>query len=177
MKDARTLECQAVTTVASEMAAAARTAPKTRGMDNIRVFAVDDRETKDAIVAKMDEIGRRDNRPSVLRDSKTVGNAPVFVVIGVASNPADIEGCGFCGKKTCEELKLAGGVCAFNSIDLGIAACSAVSIASQSHVDSRVMYSIGKACLELQLFSGDVKQAIGIPLSVTGKSPFFDRTS
>ena len=177
MKDASTLECQAVVQVASQMAAAARTAPKTRGVDNIRVFAVDDQETKDAITAKMEEIGRRDNRPSVLRDSRTVGAAPVFVVIGVASNPADIEGCGFCGKKTCEELERAGGVCAFNSIDLGIAACSAVSIASQSHVDSRVMYSIGKACLELQLFSADVRQAIGIPLSVTGKSPFFDRTS
>jgi uncharacterized ferredoxin-like protein len=39
------------------------------------------------------------------------------------------------------------------------------------------MFSVGKACLELQLFSADVKQAVGIPLSITGKSPFFDRTS
>jgi uncharacterized ferredoxin-like protein len=177
MKDASALESAAVAQVASQMAAAARTAPKTRGVDNIRVFAVDDPETQDAITKKMAEIGRRDNRPSMVRDSKTVATAPVWLVLGVASNPADIEGCGYCGKKTCDELEKAGGVCAFNSIDLGIAACSAASVASQNRVDSRVMFSVGKACLELQLFSADVKQALGIPLSVTGKSPFFDRTS
>ena len=177
MKDASTLESNAVFQVASQMAAAARTAPKTRGRDNIRIFAVDDPETQDAITKKMVEIGKRDNRPSLVRDAKTIAASPVWVVIGVASNPADLEGCGFCGKKTCDELVQSGGVCAFNSIDLGIAACSAASIASQGRVDSRVMFSLGKACLELQLFSADVKQAIGIPLSVTGKSPFFDRTS
>jgi uncharacterized ferredoxin-like protein len=37
------------------------------------------------------------------------------------------------------------------------------------------MYSIGRAALDLKLFSDGVKQALGIPLSVTGKSPFFDR--
>jgi len=177
MKDASTLEASAVLQVASQMAAAARTAPKTRGVDNIRVFAVDDPETQDAITKKMVEIGKRDNRPSSVRDAKTIAVAPVWLVIGVASNPSEIENCGFCGKKTCDELTKAGGVCAFNSIDLGIAACSAASIASQSRVDSRIMFSLGKACLELQLFSADVKQAVGIPLSITGKSPFFDRTS
>lgn len=177
MKDASTLESNAVLQVASQMAAAARTAPKTRGRDNIRIFAVDDPETQDAITKKMVEIGKRDNRPSLVRDAKTIAASPIWVVIGVASNPADLEGCGFCGKKTCDELVQSGGVCAFNSIDLGIAACSAASVASQGRVDSRVMFSLGKACLELQLFSADVKQAIGIPLSVTGKSPFFDRTS
>jgi uncharacterized ferredoxin-like protein len=177
MRDAGIMECEAAAQVASLMAAAARTAPKTRGVDNIRVFAVDDPETKDGITARMAEIGRRDNRPSMVRDAKTIAASPVWLVIGVASNPADIENCGFCGKTTCEELKRSGGVCAFNSIDLGIAACSAASGAGQHHVDSRGMYSIGKACLEMQLFSADVRQAVGIPLSVTGKSPFFDRTS
>jgi uncharacterized ferredoxin-like protein len=37
------------------------------------------------------------------------------------------------------------------------------------------MYSIGRASLELGLLGPKVKQALGIPLSVTGKSPFFDR--
>ena len=177
MKDASTLETSAVVQVASQMAAAARTAPKTRGRDNIRVFAVDDPETQDAITKKMVEVGKRDNRPSMVRDAKTIAAAPVWLVIGVSSNPADLEGCGFCGKETCDDLVKSGGVCAFNSIDLGIAACSAATIASQSRVDSRIMFSLGKACLELQLFSADVKQAVGIPLSVTGKSPFFDRAS
>ena len=37
------------------------------------------------------------------------------------------------------------------------------------------MYSIGRAALDLKIFGPDVHQALGIPLSVTGKSPFFDR--
>ncbi len=143
MKDASTLEAGAVLQVASQMAAAARTAPKTRGRDNIRVFAVDDRETQDAITKKMAEVGKRDNRPSMVRDAKTIAAAPVWLVIGVASNPAELENCGFCGKETRAELVRAGGVCAFNSIDLGIAACSAATIASQSRVDSRIMFSLG----------------------------------
>jgi uncharacterized ferredoxin-like protein len=94
----------------------------------------------------------------------------------VVSNPSGLDHCGFCGQPTCEALQKAGGVCAFNSMDLGIAACSAVATASQHRVDSRVMFSIGKASLELQLFPAEVRQAVGVPLSVTGKSPFFDRT-
>jgi uncharacterized ferredoxin-like protein len=37
------------------------------------------------------------------------------------------------------------------------------------------MYSIGYAALELRLLGDDVRQAVGIPLPITGKSPFFDR--
>jgi glycerol-3-phosphate dehydrogenase subunit C len=39
--------------------------------------------------------------------------------------------------------------CAFNSHDLGIAVGSAVSIAADFHADNRVMYSLGKAAVEL----------------------------
>jgi uncharacterized ferredoxin-like protein len=42
-------------------------------------------------------------------------------------------------------------------------------------VDTRLMFSVGRAALALDLFGKDVKQALGIPLSITGKSPFFDR--
>ena len=177
MKDASTLESSAILQVASQMAAAARTAPKTRGRDNIRVFAVDDPETQDAITKTMNAVGKKENRPSMVRDAKTIASSPVWLVIGVASNPAELEGCGYCGKETCDDLVRSGGVCAFNSIDLGIAACSAASVASQARVDSRIMFSLGRACLDLKLFSADVKQAVGIPLSVTGKNPFFDRQS
>jgi uncharacterized ferredoxin-like protein len=44
-------------------------------------------------------------------------------------------------------------------------------------MDNRVMFSIGRACLDLRWFDETVKQALGIPLSVTGKNPFFDRTA
>jgi uncharacterized ferredoxin-like protein len=42
-------------------------------------------------------------------------------------------------------------------------------------IDNRVMYTVGQAILEMKLLGEDVRIAFGIPLSVSGKSPFFDR--
>jgi len=174
MKTATELEQQAAVQVAALMAAAARTAPKTRGIDNIRVLAIDDEPTKQKLIAKMKEIAQSENRPSMERDANNITASPALLVIGVESNPAGLN-CGFCGHATCESLEAANGVCVFNSIDLGIATCSAAAVAGQHHVDNRVMYSIGRASLDLRLFGDKVKLALGIPLSVTGKNPFFDR--
>ena len=174
MKDASELEGQAVEQVAALMAAAARTAPKTRGIDNIQVLAIEDEHTMRQLVIKMKEIARSENRPSFERDANSIAASRVIIAIGVQSNPAGLD-CGFCGNPTCEALKKHNGGCSFNSIDLCIAACSAAGIAANFHVDNRLMFSIGRSCLELKLFGEGVKQAIGIPLSITGKSPFFDR--
>ena len=86
MTTSNELEKQAALQVAALMAAAARTAPKTRGVDNIQVLAIDDEPTKQKLIAKMREIA-----------------------------------------------------------------------------------------VQLKFFESNVRQALGIPLSVTGKSPFFDR--
>ncbi len=174
MRDSGTLEAEAAGHIASLMAAAARTAPKTRGIDNVRVVAVDDPQSRERLCAKMNEIALRESRPGLVRDARCIAAAPAVLVIGVVANPAGLD-CGFCGQKNCDGLKAAHGVCAFNSIDLGIAACSAAATASQLKADCRVMYSIGYASLELKLLGDDVRQALGIPLSITGKSPFFDR--
>ena len=168
------LEQQAARQAVAHMAAAARTAPKTRGVDNIKVIAIDDEPTKQKLIAKMREIAGQENRPSFVRDASNIENSPAVLVIGVAANTAGLN-CSFCGHPTCEALEDAGGICAFNSIDLGIATASAAEIAGRFHVDNRVMYSIGRACLDLKFFGTNVRQALGIPLSVTGKSPFFDR--
>jgi uncharacterized ferredoxin-like protein len=174
MKTSLELEKHAALQVAALMAAAARTAPKTRGIDNIRTVTVDDEPNRQKIVAKMREIAAKENRPSLARDAGNIENSPALVVIGVESNAAGLN-CGFCGKPTCEALEAAAGVCAFNSIDLGIATASAAEVAGRFHIDNRMMYSIGRACLDLGMFGPKVKQALGIPLSVTGKNPFFDR--
>jgi uncharacterized ferredoxin-like protein len=168
------LEKQAALQVVGLMAAAARTAPKTRGIDNIRIRAIDDEASKQQLIAKMREIAALENRPGMARDAGNIGNAPALLVIGVEANTAGLN-CGFCGKPTCEALEAAGGICTFNSVDLGIATCSAAAVANQFHIDNRVMYSIGRASLDLKLFGENVRQALGIPLSVTGKNPFFDR--
>lgn len=174
MRKSNELEKEAALRVAEFMASAARTAPKTRSIDNIEIFAIDDEETRKKLIEKMREISKRENRPSLERDANCIALSPAIIVIGAKSNPAGLN-CGFCGYPTCDELKKTKGVCAYNSIDLGIATSSAASIASQFHIDNRVMYSIGKASIELKLFAEDMKQALGIPLSVTGKNPFFDR--
>jgi uncharacterized ferredoxin-like protein len=174
MKTSQELERQAALDVAAFMAAAARTAPKTRGIDNISVLVVDDTETKNLIILKMKEISKRNNLPTFDRDANSISNAHALVVISVVSNAAGLN-CGCCGHKTCDGLEAVGGVCAFNSIDLGIAIASAAAIASQFHMDNRIMYSVAYACIELKFFGESVKQALAVPLSVTGKNPFFDR--
>ncbi len=174
MKKSAELEREAALQVVALMAAAARTAPKTRGIDNIKVVAVESETMKKKVIAKMKEIAHAEDRPTLERDANNIAASPALLIIGVESNTAGLN-CGFCGQATCEALEAAKGVCAFNSIDLGIAACSAAAIANQFHVDNRLMYSIGRACLDLRLFDDKVKQALGIPLSITGKNPFFDR--
>jgi uncharacterized ferredoxin-like protein len=174
MKQAADLEREAVLTAASQMAAAARTAPKTRGVDNIEVFVIDDEKTKKLLMDKMIEVSKKENRPSFKRDANSIAGPCVILAIGIKSSPCGLN-CGFCGYATCDELKKTKGICAYNSIDLGIAMGSAASLAGRLHVDNRMMHSIGRATLDLKLFGMTVGQALGIPLSVTGKNPYFDR--
>lgn len=174
MKKSDELEREGAIEVARHMAVAARTSPKTCGIDNIEIIVIDDESAKKELCDKMKEISKKISRPSLERDANSIANSPVILAIGVKSNPPGLN-CGFCGYPSCAQLQKTSGVCAYNSIDLGIAIDSAAGIANFFHADNRIMYSIGRACLELKLFSKTVKQALGIPLSVTGKNPFFDR--
>ena len=47
--------------------------------------------------------------------------------------------------------------------------------AADHHVDNRVMFTVGVAAMRLNLLGDEARIAFGIPLSATGKSPFFDR--
>ncbi|MFA5146413.1 MAG: DUF2148 domain-containing protein [Candidatus Omnitrophota bacterium] len=174
MKRSKELELSALLSVAGLMAAGARTSPKTRGIDNIEVLVIEDEPSRTKLTDTMKSISKAENRPSMERDAASIAASGAIVIIGAKDNPAGLN-CGFCGYGTCAELKKTKGICAYNSVDLGIAATSAVSVANQFHIDNRIMYSIGRACLDLKIFSPEVKQALGIPLSVTGKNPFFDR--
>ena len=128
MKTSVELETTAAQQVAALMAAAARTAPKTRGIDNIRTAAIDEEPTKQKLIAKMREIAAKENRPSLARNAGNIERSPAVVVIGVEANTAGLN-CGFCGKPTCDALEESGGICTFNSIDLGIATASAAEVA------------------------------------------------
>jgi uncharacterized ferredoxin-like protein len=169
----RDISGEALKNISEFLCLAARTAPKTRGRDHL-VISIPDKEEKAAIIKKMKQIASRDSRKGCERDAESIKDIDRMVLIGVRNRPLELN-CGFCGFSTCKELSEKGGVCAFNSMDLGIALGSAVSMAARFHVDNRLMFSMGKAAVELNMLGNDIVQAIGIPLSATGKNIFFDR--
>ena len=168
------IEDAALRDVAEFMAVAAGTAPKTRGRDNLKIIIVENEDEKRDLMVKMKEIAARDKRPSCERDADNIKDVKYILIIGTKAKPLGLD-CGFCGYQNCKALVKEKGICAYNSIDLGIALGSAASLAARFHVDKKLMYSKGKAANENNLFKEEMKQAIGIPLSATGKNPFFDR--
>jgi uncharacterized ferredoxin-like protein len=173
MKKFEDIRKSALKDIAEFMCVAARTAPKTRGMDHL-IIAILEESEKIKVISKMEELAETNNRPSFLRDAGNIKNSEHIVVIAVKRKALGLN-CGFCGHPSCAELERTKGVCAYNSMDLGIALGSASSLASDFRADNRLMFSVGKAVLELGILGDEAVQAIGIPLSATGKNPFFDR--
>ena len=156
------------------MCLAARTAPKARGIDTLEMAIFKGEEIK-KLSDRMLKIGEKENNHTFLRDGANILKAPVIVLIGTRKHYLGLKLCGFCGYSGCAEAEKNRAICAFNTGDLGIAIGSAVSIAMDHRVDNRVMYSVGKAGLEMGLLGTEAVVAYGIPLSATGKNPFFDR--
>jgi uncharacterized ferredoxin-like protein len=170
------MEKDALLQTAARMCAAARTAPKTRGIDQIRTLVLTG-EDKDDIARRMEEFGKREFGEGkdawYRRDAANVRAAQAIVLVGAEKKPRGVQHCGFCGFHDCAECRKAGGNCAFTYVDLGIALSSAVATASIDRVDSRIMFSVGKAAEESDFSDGCLW--LGIPVSVSGKSIFFDR--
>ncbi len=167
-------EEQALVQVAHAMALAARTAPKGRGADNL-VVAVLERTDIERLITEMERLGKEKELPSFLRDAGNLAHVQTGVLLGTRFKRLGLKYCGLCGFGNCAGSEKAGAVCAFNTGDLGIAVGSAVAMAAKFFADNRIMYSMGMAALSLKLLGDDVKVVYGIPLSGTGKSPFFDR--
>ncbi|MFH2138801.1 MAG: DUF2148 domain-containing protein [Candidatus Omnitrophota bacterium] len=176
MKNIALLKKKTLRQIAEFICISARTAPKAKGIDNILTYIIDNDKEKTRLISRMREIAKKENKPGFSRDADNINQAPVLVLIGTKTEPIGLTYCGFCGYPDCAALKKAKGICAYNTIDLGIAVGSAVSKAADFRVDNRLMYSAGKAAIELNFFKDKkVKIALGIPLSATGKNPFFDR--
>lgn len=171
---------------AALMALAMRTAPKTRGIDALEtglVLGADLEALATAMEKKSEQ--KSTSLPIFNRDANNVRNAAVVLLVGVKRDPKRMElpfNCGACGYESCAALvasgvrqgeDFTGPVCVFQAIDLGIALGSAVKLAAELGIDNRIMYTIGAAAKELNLLDSDL--IIGIPLSATGKNPFFDR--
>lgn len=169
------MERKAVEDVAALMCAAARTAPKGKGVDNLVTLVVTGKD-KDRLAKEMRRVAEENSAGFFARDAGCVDNSQAVVLLGQRPVPFYLPVCGYCGFQDCAENIEKSGVCAISMGDLGIAACSAATVAGLHHIDNRIMFSVGRAALNLKLFEDDsVREAYGIPLSVSGKSPYFDR--
>lgn len=168
------LEKKAALQVAELMAAAARTAPKGKGIDRLEIVVVDGTD-KEELEKEMRRIASESGAAFFERDAGNVADSKVVVLIGTRNGAAGVPECGYCGFKDCAENNENNGICAFATGDLGIAVGSAASVAADHRCDNRIMFSAGKAAMKLNYFSDDVIMAYGIPLAIRGKSPFFDR--
>ena len=167
-------ESRALMQIADLMCAAARTAPKARGIDNLETCLITGEEKKQ-LSDEMRRIADVDKIPFFEWDANCIDKAPVVVLLGQKIKPLGVPSCGFCGFENCAGCASHQGQCAISTGDLGIAIGSAVGTAALHHADNRVMFSVGKAALNLGIFPAEVKVAYGIPLSISGKSPFADR--
>jgi len=169
-------EKAAILNLAYSVCAAVRTAPKACGIDHLET-AILTGEDKDRIAAEMRRIGEGFGESGKFfgRDADNVDASGAVVLIGAKYEVRGLgEICRLCGFVDCAACEKAGAACVFTSMDLGIALGSAVSLVADNRVDNRIMFTIGQAAAKLKLLGGH-KMVIGLPLSASGKSVFFDR--
>jgi uncharacterized ferredoxin-like protein len=167
----------AVVAAAFQIANAARTAPKAKGVDNL-VIAVAYGDELETIAQKMDSLVQEGKVSSFFgRDANNLRASQALVLIGTKIKPMGLKACGLCGFGNCahKEEHHPEAPCMFNSHDLGLAVGSAASKAADMRLDNRVMYSVGIAVRELGLMGEDVPIIMGLPLAAASKSPYFDR--
>src|SRR5512136_1400030 len=165
-------------TVADLMSIAARTAPKAAGQDFVVVKVIEG----DDLVRLGDEMvkyGQKMSKKNFDRDGRNVSASAAVMLIGIKDAKSVDLNCGACGVELCndrvpaEHGEFAGPQCALRLLDMGIALGSAVKTASLLNVDNRIMYRAGVVARMLGLV--DWHFVMGIPLSVSGKSIYFDR--
>lgn len=167
----RTNRNERVVAVAMDMLTAARTAPKGKGLDQVEAAVITGDDIT-ALCSVMLDLYRSTNRPVYLRDSENIRQAEAVVVIGIRPVPLGLN-CGHCGYNTCGQRPKQA-PCAINSCDVGIALGSAVSVAADRRVDSRIMFSVGMAAERMNILPG-CTQVYAIAVSASSKNPFFDR--
>ncbi|RLI27792.1 hypothetical protein DRO53_04465 [Candidatus Bathyarchaeota archaeon] len=163
------------------MVISARTAPKSRGEDDI-LAALIHGEEKEKLAEEMFKLAE-ERKGTWRRDAISVQNSDAVILLGVrGAKPLGLS-CGACGYKNCEEYGKAekkpgrdfrGPLCLFKILDLGIALGSAAKTASLLNVDNRIMYRVGVAAMRLGLMP-EADVIMGIPISARGKNIYFDR--
>ena len=171
-------------TVAGLMALAARTAPKAKGSDFLEIKILQGEALQslaDGMVEYAQKMGK--DKRFFARDGENVRHSNAVLLLSLNEPlPAGLN-CGACGFDCCSDFsdqqqkkegsEFAGPLCAWRQLDLGIALGSAAKTASLHNADNRMMYTIGAVARARKLIAGDL--VVGIPLSATGKSIYFDR--
>ena len=166
--------------VAQLMAISATTAPKSKGENFVQTKLLQGEVLKE-LAGGMFAYGQRTKKKDFDRDSKSVRQSEAVLLIGLKNANVlglDCGACGFADCKTFQKQKkesgeFVGPTCAYRLLDMGIALGSAVKTAGILNVDNRIMYRVGVAVRQMNIV--DWEFVMGIPLSVTGKSIYFDR--
>lgn len=158
--------------IAQKMAVAARTAPKGKGVDVIECAVVDGADLE-RLAVEMEAVAAEKGFKFFLRDAGNVRASACVVLVGTREKAQGLN-CGHCGYATCGE-RAKGVPCEVNSVDVGIALGSMCSKAADYRVDTRVMFSAGLAAQRLQMLGEGVRQVYAVAVSISSKSPFFDR--
>jgi uncharacterized ferredoxin-like protein len=170
--------------VANLMGVAARTAPKAGGKDFLEIVVIDqDNDLQKIASAMKDYAPRSTNEAYWLRDAANIENSQALVLIGLTKPNLAGYDCGGCGFATCKEFeqhrKLQDKEMGYTAriaswmMDIGVALASAAKTASLMNVDNRVQQRVAATARALGYIKTEV--AMGIPVSVTGKSIYYDR--
>jgi uncharacterized ferredoxin-like protein len=166
-------------TIAELMAVAARTAPKAAGQDFVKIEIIEG-EMLGKIAEAMISYGAKTGKKNFDRDGNNIKNSGAVLLIGIKDAKTVGLNCGACGYPDCKQLpagkdghEFKGPHCTYRLMDLGIALGSAAKTAGLLNADSRIMYRVGVIARQMKLIDADI--VIGIPISATGKSIYFDR--
>ncbi|MEY8339150.1 DUF2148 domain-containing protein [Lachnospiraceae bacterium 62-35] len=192
------IEKSAVRTVAELAALAARTAPKSHGVDHFSICLANKDEIRQ-LGERMIEIGKEKEAQLLQKgehfaskakatamdwhsDGECVGASDEILLIGLNGRKPVPKNCGLCGYATCGEMLKApianagwpGPFCANLMVDLGIAISSAASVLVRHHVDNRMFFKVGLAAKDLGMMP-ECNCIIALAMSATGKNSYFDR--
>ncbi|HIJ22030.1 MAG: hypothetical protein HON68_04150 [Gammaproteobacteria bacterium] len=176
---------QTIETVINLMAASAITAPKAGGKDCLEIVALTEEEDLKRIADEMRKYAHNSSKENYWhRDAANAENAQGLLLIGLAGPVTAGYDCGGCGYQTCNEFEqqremkefemgYSGPHCIMRMMDIGVALSSAAKSASMLNIDNRVQQRVGAAARALGYIECEV--AMGIPISISGKSIFYDR--
>jgi len=171
--------------VVNLMAASARTAPKAGGKDFLEIIVITDVNKLGKIANTMKKYAPKStNEAFWLRDASNIEKSDALLLIGLTKPVTAGYDCGGCGYSTCaefeknrhmqkKEMGYTGPHCIMRMMDIGVALSSAAKTASLLNIDNRVQQRVGAAARALGYITSEV--VMGIPVSIKGKSIYFDR--